>query len=112
MHPHCCPAFAVRLRCFGAAGGRGRDGVTVHFMDEQFDTGDVVGQRPFPPNWHHSPELETHLAQIGAELLVETVQRWRLARCPASPSHPVLAAIRGPATPILCWTPADGSPRL
>ena len=77
VHPSLLPRFRGPAPLFWALrAGVAQTGVTVHFMDEKFDTGDVALQRPFPlPTGITHTELETTLAQIGAELLVEAVQK-------------------------------------
>lgn len=87
VHPSLLPRFRGPAPLFWALRtGVLETGVTVHFMDENFDTGDVVGQRPFPlPTGITHSELETQLAQIGAKLLVETVQEAASGLLPRQP---------------------------
>ncbi len=49
-------------------------GVTTMLLDEGMDTGPILLQRatPIDPR-EHAPQLETRLAQLGAELLLETL---------------------------------------
>jgi methionyl-tRNA formyltransferase len=64
-------------------------GVTVHFMDEQFDTGDMVLQRPFPlRDGATHTEIETNLAKIGGNLLVESVQELAVGNVLRQPQPP------------------------
>ncbi|MFZ1396983.1 MAG: formyltransferase family protein [Candidatus Promineifilaceae bacterium] len=90
VHPSLLPRFRGPVPLFWALrAGVAETGVTVHFMDEQFDTGDVVGQRPFPlPTGITHPELETRLAQIGAELLVDAVAKAAVGPLPRQPQPP------------------------
>ena len=87
VHPSLLPRFRGPAPLFWALrAGVPETGVTVHFMDENFDTGDVVLQRPFPlPTGLTHTELETHLAQIGADLLVEAVQKASSGPLPRQP---------------------------
>jgi methionyl-tRNA formyltransferase len=70
-------------------------GVTIHFMDEDFDTGDVALQRSFllSDGISHA-KLETNLAQLGSDLLLEAVQKAASGTLPRQPqplgfrSHP------------------------
>lgn len=53
-------------------------GVTIIHMDELMDHGPIVAQRAFSlknKNWH-APELSEALADLGAELLIETIPLW------------------------------------
>ncbi|MEZ4594714.1 MAG: formyltransferase family protein [Chloroflexota bacterium] len=90
VHPSLLPRFRGPVPLFWALrAGVAETGVTVHFMDEDFDTGDVVAQRPFPlPTGITHAELEIHLAQIGAELLVDVVQKAGSGPLPRQPQPP------------------------
>lgn len=90
VHPSLLPRFRGPAPLFWALrSGVSETGVTVHFMDEKFDTGDVVLQRPFPlPNGIAHHELETDLAKIGADLLVEAVQKLAAGTLPRQPQPP------------------------
>ena len=76
VHPSLLPRFRGPAPLFWALrAGVAEMGVTIHFMDAGFDTGDVVLQRPFPlPDGIRHAELETNLGQMGGSLLVEAVQ--------------------------------------
>ena len=51
-------------------------GVTTMFMDEGLDTGDILLQRKVFINENEtSDELKNRLSVIGAELLIETIQK-------------------------------------
>ncbi|MCB8980515.1 MAG: hypothetical protein H6657_24140 [Ardenticatenaceae bacterium] len=84
VHPSLLPRFRGPVPLFWALrSGVPETGVTVHFMDENFDTGDVALQRPFPlPDGITHAELETQLAQIGADLLVDAVQKAAVGTLP------------------------------
>lgn len=59
------------------ARGETETGVTTMLMDEGLDTGPILLQRrcPIGPE-ETAPELARRLAQLGAELLIETLERW------------------------------------
>lgn len=90
VHPSLLPRFRGPAPLFWALrAGVAETGVSVHFMDEKFDTGDVALQRPFPlPDGIAHHELETHLAQIGATLLVEAVSKIATGTLPRQPQPP------------------------
>ncbi|MAT99980.1 MAG: hypothetical protein CL608_22800 [Anaerolineaceae bacterium] len=77
VHPSLLPRFRGPAPLFWALrAGVAETGVTIHFMDENFDTGDVALQWPFPlPDGATHAELETSLAQLGGKLLVEALQK-------------------------------------
>lgn len=87
VHPSLLPRFRGPAPLFWALrAGVPKTGVTVHFMDERFDTGDVALQRPFSlPDGITHAELEANLAQVGADLLVEAIQRLANGRLPHHP---------------------------
>ena len=90
VHPSLLPRFRGPVPLFWALrSGVPETGVTVHFMDENFDTGDVALQRPFPlPDGITHAELETQLAQIGADLLVDAVQKAAAGTLPRQTQPP------------------------
>lgn len=90
VHPSLLPHFRGPAPLFWALrAGVAETGVTVHFMDENFDTGDIALQRPFPlPNGITHADLETSLAQMGADLLVEAVQKLAIGTLPRQPQPP------------------------
>lgn len=87
VHPSMLPRFRGPAPLFWALrSGVSETGVTVHYMDEQFDTGDVALQRPFSlPEGITHPELEGKLAQLGGELLVDAVQKLANGALPRKP---------------------------
>ena len=90
VHPSLLPHFRGPAPLFWALrAGVAKTGVTIHFMDEQFDTGDVALQRPFPlQDGATHAEIETSLAAIGGELLAEAVQRLAMGKLPCQPQPP------------------------
>ncbi len=90
VHPSLLPRFRGPAPLFWALrAGVPETGVTIHFMDEDFDTGDVTLQRSFPlPTGAAHAELETGLAQLGGELLVEALQKLAAGTLPRQPQPP------------------------
>ena len=66
--------------------GETETGVTIHFMDEGFDTGDIVAQKPY-----HIPSKATmgtifnELNFIGIELLLQVLQSYETQPLPRIP---------------------------
>jgi methionyl-tRNA formyltransferase len=90
VHPSLLPRFRGPAPLFWALrAGVPETGVTVHFMDEQFDTGDVALQRPFllQDGATHS-QIETSLAEMGGDLLVEALQKLTAGSLPRQPQPP------------------------
>lgn len=57
--------------------GEKHTGITIMLMDENLDTGDIISQRSIDiEESDDSGSLESKLALEGAELLVETLDRW------------------------------------
>ncbi|MEM7336932.1 MAG: formyltransferase family protein, partial [Chloroflexota bacterium] len=77
VHPSLLPQFRGAAPIFWAfRQGVQETGVSIHWMDEGFDTGDVVAQRPFRlPNGISAAETEWALAQMGGQLLVEVLEQ-------------------------------------
>lgn len=87
LHPSLLPDFRGPSPLFWTfRQGRTNSGVTVHFMDEGLDTGDIVLQAPLAlPDGISGVEAERLYAARGGHLLVEAVQalaRGQLARRP------------------------------
>jgi methionyl-tRNA formyltransferase len=76
LHPSLLPAYRGPAPLFWAfRNGERTTGVTVHFMDEGLDTGDIAVQAPITlPDGISGAEAERRCATLGARLLVETVQ--------------------------------------
>ncbi len=75
VHPSMLPQNGGPVPCIWVlASGDRSTGVTVHWMDEQLDTGDIILQREIEitdsDTWF---SLEFRCAQAGGELLVEAV---------------------------------------
>jgi methionyl-tRNA formyltransferase len=77
LHPSLLPAYRGPIPIFWMARqGEPQAGVTLHFMDEGVDTGDIVAQTAF--EWRDGisgMELEQCCAAEGGRLLVEAVQQ-------------------------------------
>ena len=57
--------------------GDSETGVTIMLVDETEDTGDILRQRATPiPLTEHAGQLSDRLAEMGAELLLETIPDW------------------------------------
>lgn len=90
VHPSLLPHFRGPVPLFWAlrAGVR-QTGVTIHFMDERFDTGDVALQRPFPlQDGITHADIEQNLAIMGGDLLVAAIRLLALGRLPRQPQPP------------------------
>ncbi|MBK8902069.1 MAG: methionyl-tRNA formyltransferase [Anaerolineaceae bacterium] len=90
MHPSLLPRFRGPAPLFWTLrAGVAETGVTIHYMDENFDTGDVALQRPFAlPDGISHAELETKLAQLGGHLLVTALQKLEAGTLPRLPQPP------------------------
>jgi methionyl-tRNA formyltransferase len=87
LHPSLLPRFRGRTPIADQLASEDRQfGVTLHLMDNQFDTGDIVNQQPFPmPDNAIHDEIEIRAAEIGADLFIDAIQRfhhpgWNLKR--------------------------------
>lgn len=75
IHPSLLPAHRGPDPLFWImrAGGTGY-GVTVHALADQFDSGDILAQRPvLYPDGTREIDLEARLANVGAELALSVV---------------------------------------
>lgn len=78
IHPSLLPKHRGSSPIAGAIlAGEDLTGVTIMLMDEGWDTGAILSQRTVPigPD-ETTADLEKRLAQVGADLLVETLPRW------------------------------------
>ena len=63
--------------------GETETGVTIHFMDESFDTGDIIAQKPY--HIHSKATMGTlfnELNVIGIELLLQVLQAYEVQELP------------------------------
>ena len=73
--------------------GYTRAGVTIHFMDEGFDTGDIVMQEAFPvPEGTGYMKLEDQCAELGARLLERSVWEVYIGRAQRIPQEESLSS--------------------
>jgi methionyl-tRNA formyltransferase len=83
--------------------GETESGATVHIMTEEFDSGDILGQRRIPVLPHYDAEqLFQATAQGGAELLVDCVRDIEEDRQTRTPQNPELATYYGNPSPEAC----------
>jgi methionyl-tRNA formyltransferase len=77
LHPSLLPAYRGPLPLFWMARqGERRAGVTLHFLDEALDTGDIVAQTAFDwPDGISGVDLERRCAEEGAKLLPAALQQ-------------------------------------
>lgn len=79
------------------ARGYKRTGVTIMLMDQGMDTGPILAQREvdISPN-DTSESLGARLAEVGADLLVETLDRWARGEITPSPQDNSIATFTKP----------------
>ena len=66
--------------------GETETGVTIHFMDEGFDTGDIIAQKPYHiPNKATMGTIFNELNFIGIELLLQVLQAYETEPLPRIP---------------------------
>ena len=66
--------------------GEAETGVTIHFMDESFDTGDIIAQKPY--HIHSKATMGTifnELNVLGIELLLQVLQAYETQELPRIP---------------------------
>jgi methionyl-tRNA formyltransferase len=77
IHPSLLPRYRGPYPLFWMLRhGEQRFGVTIHFMDEQLDTGDIAAQAEVGlPDGISGEEADSTLSQYGAELLLEVLHQ-------------------------------------
>ena len=66
--------------------GETETGVTIHFMDDGFDTGDIIAQKPYHiPNKATMGTVFNELNFIGIELLLQVLQSYETQPLPRIP---------------------------
>jgi methionyl-tRNA formyltransferase len=71
IHPSALPAWRGPDPLFYVARGDAEPAVTLHIMDDDYDTGPIVAQQHIATwDWHDEAELIRVHAHIGAELLL------------------------------------------
>lgn len=79
VHPSLLPKYRGSSPIQAAIlNGDNRTGVTIMLMDEELDHGPILAMSNFrfPVSKLYYPELEKKLAELGAELLIETIPKW------------------------------------
>jgi methionyl-tRNA formyltransferase len=83
--------------------GERRTGVTIHLMDESFDTGPILAQATLEiPPAIRAPVLEAKLARLGGKLLVATVDAIRAGQTRPQPQEEA-AATAAPYPDAVDW---------
>lgn len=79
VHPSLLPEFRGPNPFFWILShGEATSGVTIHFIDEGIDTGDVIAQTTFDIEpWLMCGELITRSIIVGAHLLVDVLRAWK-----------------------------------
>jgi methionyl-tRNA formyltransferase len=79
VHPSLLPAYRGPAPLFWAfRNGEATIGVTIHFMDQEFDTGDIAAQAPLPlPDDIGGAQADRMCAALGGRLLVEALSHLR-----------------------------------
>ncbi len=77
VHPSLLPRYRGPYPLFWMFHQGDRDfGVTIHFLDEQLDTGDIAAQAEVDlPDGISGEEADSTLSQYGAELLLDALQQ-------------------------------------
>lgn len=77
LHPSLLPAYRGPTPLEDQlAGGETGTGITLHFMDEGFDTGDIISQVSLPIQGGATlKDLNRQAAEAGAQLLLEILER-------------------------------------
>jgi len=94
VHPSLLPYFRGPAPLFWTfQRGVRQTGVTIHWMDEAFDTGDIALQQSLTlPDGISYDEAEQLLAKMGGDLLVEAVRRAADGTLPRQPQPEGFAA--------------------
>jgi methionyl-tRNA formyltransferase len=98
VHASLLPAYrgaAPMQRCLLA--GEARTGVTIMLLDAGMDTGPILSQREFPLAEDETfGGLHDKMAQVGADLLLETLKRWKAGQATPAPQVDALATYAPP----------------
>lgn len=109
VHPSLLPKYRGASPIAGALlAGEEETGVTIMLMDEGMDTGPILAQTviEIPPE-DTAGSLEQRLAELGAELLVETLPLWLEGRIDAQPQDEAMATYTRPISKedaVIDWT--------
>lgn len=100
VHPSLLPKYRGPSPVAGAIlAGESKTGVTIMLMDEGWDTGPILAQRPvaiLPDDTTGS--LEKKLSLVGAELLIDVLPRWAAGQIKPQPQNPNQATYTKPIT--------------
>jgi methionyl-tRNA formyltransferase len=90
LHPSLLPAYRGPHPLFWQfREGVTETGVTLHFMDEGLDTGDVALQAPLTlPEGISGPEAERRAGDLGGKLFVEAIEKLSSGSLPRRPQPP------------------------
>lgn len=87
LHPSLLPAYRGPAPLFWSfQRGETETGVTVHFMDEGLDSGDIALQAPVPfPDGISGAEADQLCSEVGAELLLTALRQLAQGRLAQRP---------------------------
>ncbi len=87
VHPSLLPKYRGPLPLFWALKNKERTtGVSIHYMDEGIDSGDIIVQRPFSiGRWETESSLRRKAAELSVPLVVQTVDLIRRGGGPRVP---------------------------
>jgi methionyl-tRNA formyltransferase len=90
LHPSLLPAFRGPAPLFWTfRAGQNETGVTLHWMDDGLDTGDIALQAPVTlPDGISGAEADRLCAAVGAELMVEALAQLAAGSLPRRPQPP------------------------
>jgi methionyl-tRNA formyltransferase len=95
VHPSLLPRWRGSTPIQSAIlAGDDETGVTIIKMDRGLDTGPILAQRHVPIGLEEThPQLAARLAQLGAELLAETIPAWLRGEIVPQPQDDLLATL-------------------
>ncbi len=108
VHPSLLPRYrgAAPLN-WTLINGETRTGVTIMYMDEGLDTGDILLQEETPVEPEETfGQLHDRLAALGADLLIQTIQLLEAHRAPRRPQEDSLssyAPMLKKEDGLICW---------
>lgn len=97
VHPSLLPELRGPAPLFWAfRGGRETTGVSIHFMTERLDGGDIILQEAIAiPPGVPGDELDRHCSRLGGELLVRALRGLAAGDAPRTPQPPGSGSYRG-----------------
>ena len=77
IHPSLLPRYrGTSVHIWQILRGESHSGVTIHYMNEDFDTGDIIAQEPVDISLRNKPHQFFHRAAVlSRSLLIETLER-------------------------------------